>query len=185
VISVNERACHRIEVIDFSVEKDARIPVVKLEQTIKSLKNAQADQDVEYSDDLPPSGDRLEDEETQQKIRQEFEGPLKSIGRDDREAQEIQAGKIDGINFLVIIGAGREHSNQEFWQRKDLDKEKNEESDEKILWPLRSLAKEFVVLRLLGHQDISGRHDDNDNLNHQNRPFIDGGSRKRTEDEKS
>ena len=153
--------------MDFLEEENPRIPVIKLEHPIKGFKNPDGNKDRKYADKLAPLRHCFYNKKPKQEIGQEFEHLLKGHRGDERKAHELGPGKINGIVFLKVISTGRKEADQEFGQRNELNKNKAHKPGKEMQRPLQRRCQKITVLRLLPHQNVGQKHDQNGQLNRQ------------------
>ena len=91
----------------------------------------------------------------------------------------MELGKLDGVELLIGIDAGRKNPDQNFGNRHKLDNGKDEKPEEQKFWPLECELERSVDPGLFSHQDIGGEHNEHGELGHKDGPFIDRARGKR------
>ena len=126
VAPVDEGPRHGIRAVDLLVEEDARVPGGQLEEPVERLEGAHGDETGDDPADLPPAGDRPDDEEPRENVGRELEAFAKRLGRDDRQAQELRAREARGEGFVEGVGPRREDADKEHRKRQGLEDDEGE-----------------------------------------------------------
>jgi len=122
------------------------------------LENSHGNQNIENSLNLPPPGDGFDYEKTQKKIGEKLESFSYRRRREQRETEKFYLGKIGREVCLERMGIGRKKFEDEFGNWCYLDEKKTEKTYEEIPRPPERTDEEFIILWLLGHDQIGCHH---------------------------